>query len=383
MNNISDGALFIGVISGTSMDGIDCALVKLTNGKLALVASHISKYPDALRDQLFKACAEGEISLSQLGQLDVAVGEAFASAVNQLLNEQQIAPERIQAIGSHGQTLFHLPTGRFPFSLQIGDPNTIAERTRITTVADFRRRDMAAGGQGAPLAPLFHQHFFHQTGSRRCVLNIGGISNITWLSPLAEGAPTGFDTGPGNVLMDAWCTRWQHKPYDSNGEWAASGRVNQDLLEQLLAEPYFSVAPPKSTGRELFNSDWLDRQLTAFPRFNPADVQRTLLEFTASSIANAIRSSWPYGPDFEAVGADTELLVCGGGAHNGLLMQRLQQLMPELEVCSTEQRGMSPDWIEAATFAWLAARTLARERIDTGLLTGAKRPVILGGVYFA
>jgi anhydro-N-acetylmuramic acid kinase len=370
--------LFIGIISGTSMDGIDCAIVQLESGYLTLVAGQTAKYPDDLRQTLFDVCAETTISLAQLGQLDIAVGKAFASGVNQMLAAHNIDPKTIKAIGSHGQTLFHLPSGEHPFSLQIGDPNTIAERTGITTIADFRRRDMAAGGQGAPLAPLFHQYFFQKPEASRCVLNIGGISNITWLDTKADAPPTGFDTGPGNVLMDLWTTRWHGKPYDNDGEWAASGQVNAELLRLLLQESYFSASPPKSTGRELFNANWLEDRLSGFRLTTPADIQRTLLELTASSIANAVIESKP-----AKIHSEIDLLVCGGGVYNGLLMSRLQELLPNMRVSSTEQHGMSPDWIEASTFAWLASRTLKQERIDTRMLTGALHPVILGGVYFA
>lgn len=373
-----DADLFIGIISGTSMDGIDCVVVRQEPGTLSLLASHSAEYPSDLRDSLFSSCANPTISLSEFGQLDIAVGKAFSRAVNQMLDEHNIAPSSISAIGSHGQTLFHLPTGEHPFSLQIGDPNTIAELTGITTVADFRRRDMAAGGQGAPLAPLFHQYFFHKSGASRCVLNIGGISNITWLNTDAEAPPTGFDTGPGNVLMDLWTTRWQGQPYDSNGQWAASGQVNRDLLQLLLQESYFSETPPKSTGRELFNANWLERRLSGFRLTPPADVQRTLLELTAKSITHAVMESRP--PTMEP---EQELLVCGGGVYNGLLMNRLQELLPGMQVSSTEKHGMSPDWIEASTFAWLASRALRREKVDTRILTGASHPVIMGGVYFA
>lgn len=376
---MADADLFIGIISGTSMDGIDCVIVRQVSGELSLQASHTAKYPNKLRDKLFSTCAEPTISLAELGQLDIAVGKAFGTAINKMLEEYRIKPGAISAIGSHGQTLFHLPSGEHPFSLQIGDPNTIAELTGITTVADFRRRDMAAGGQGAPLAPLFHQYFFHKPDTSRCVLNVGGISNITWLDPKPEAAPTGFDTGPGNVLMDLWTSRWQGRPYDNNGEWAASGQINNELLQLLMQEPYFSATPPKSTGRELFNANWLEQRLTGFGLTTPADVQRTLLELTAKSVANAVLQSKP--STFNA--SIKEMLVCGGGVYNGLLMLRLQELLPDIRVCSTEQHGMSPDWIEASTFAWLASRTLKHEKIDTGVLTGASHPVIMGGVYFA
>lgn len=373
-----DANLYAGVISGTSMDGIDCVVISIDNNRLELVASKVARYPDQLRDRLFQACASPVLPLLELGQLDVEVGHCFADAITQLLIESGITAHNVRALGSHGQTLFHAPGVQYPFSLQIGDPNTIATRTGITTVADFRRRDMSAGGQGAPLAPLFHQHFFHKAGTSRCILNIGGISNITWLDKEFSAAPTGFDTGPGNVLMDMWATQWLGQPYDRDGAWAATGTVIEPLLDLLMHEAYFSAKPPKSTGRELFNRGWLEQKLHNFRLTPPADVQRTLLELTARTVSDAIYQSKPaQSPEF------AELIVCGGGAHNSQLMSRLQALLPGMIVSSTDQHGMPADWIEASTFAWLASKTLNREKIDTRPLTGARHDVILGGVYYA
>lgn len=374
----SDARLYAGIISGTSMDGIDCVLARIQGGNFELVASETAKYPPELRDQLFSACASGSLSLLELGQLDIAVGISFADSLNQLMIKSGISADMVTAIGSHGQTLFHAPQATYPFSLQIGDPNTIAQRTGITTVADFRRRDMSAGGQGAPLAPLFHQYFFHKPGTTRCLLNIGGISNITWLHKDYSGTPVGFDTGPGNVFMDMWTTQWLGQPYDQDGAWAATGNINNKLLLSLMNDPYFSAPSPKSTGRELFNRLWLEQTLEHFRLLPPADIQRTLLELTAQTIADAINQSKPR----ESL-ASNDLIVCGGGAHNGLLMSRLQQLLPEMLVSSTDAHGMPADWIEASTFAWLASKTINREKLDTRTLTGAHEMLILGGVYFA
>lgn len=374
----ADAGLYAGIISGTSMDGIDCVVVRLHAGKVELVASKTAKYPDALRERLFSACATPTLALLELGQLDVEVGQSFADGINQLLADSGINPDQINAIGSHGQTLFHAPQATYPFSLQIGDPNTIATQTGITVVADFRQRDMTAGGQGAPLAPLFHQHFFHKADTTRCILNIGGISNITWLGATSEATLVGFDTGPGNVFMDMWTTQWLGHPYDRNGAWAATGTVVEPLLQSLLQEPYFSASPPKSTGRELFNRAWLEQRLDNFRLTPPADVQATLLELTARTIADAIGQSKPSQATDSA-----ELIVCGGGAHNGQLMNRLQTLLPDMSVSNTDAHGMPADWIEASTFAWLAAKTLNREKIDTKTLTGARHEVILGGIYYS
>lgn len=375
---MSDAQLYIGAISGTSMDGIDCAIIRLEHGRLSLLASKTFPYPENLRNSLFSVCAAPSVTLADFGQLDIAVGKEFAHAINKLMAENNINSASIQAIGSHGQTLYHLPTGPNPFSLQIGDPNTIAQLTGITTVADFRRRDMAAGGQGAPLAPLFHQYFFHHAEIDRCLLNIGGISNITWLGTNADDTPIGFDTGPGNAMMDLWISQWLNQPYDDAGNWAARGTLNTELLQCLLQEPYFSAAPPKSTGRELFNLVWLEQRLRDFRQVSPEDVQRTLLELTAVSASTAILASQP-----DARRTETELLVCGGGAHNKLLMSRLAELLPLMRVSSTQQHGMSPDWIEASTFAWLASRTLKKEKTDTRGLTGASQAIVLGGLYYA
>lgn len=360
------------------MDGIDCVVVSLRNGHLDLVATESSKYPDELRLQLFNVCANPTLTLLDFGQLDISVGKAFGIAINELLSNHNIRPEAITAIGSHGQTVFHSPSTRDAFSLQIGDPNTIAHITGITTVADFRQRDVAAGGEGAPLAPLFHQFYFYNPNRNRCILNVGGISNITWINEEALSTPVGFDTGPGNALMDLWITQWLLLPYDSEGAWAASGTVDKVLLERFLSEDYFRRPAPKSTGRELFNQKWLRQCLEGLHPIEPADVQRTLLELTARTVVDALLVTRPAKGSSEL-----ELLVCGGGAHNTTLMCRLQELLPGSRVSSTASHGMPPDWIEACTFAWLASKTINRERVDTRVLTGSREPVVLGGVYFS
>jgi anhydro-N-acetylmuramic acid kinase len=332
-----------------------------------------------LRERIVLLCNGKNIDLPLLGSTDIDIGRAFAQTINSLLTSSGINKNQITAIGSHGQTVYHLPEGCSPFSLQIGDPNTIAELTGITTVADFRRRDMAAGGQGAPLAPLFHQQFFHHPTRTRCVVNIGGISNITWVNPCTDSSPSGYDTGPGNVLMDSWIRRHHNLPYDNNGQWAESGQVSEILLQRMLAEPYFQLKSPKSTGRELFNSRWLDTHIEAVASLNVADVQRTLLELTATTITGAINRDLATQ---SATFAD-DLIVCGGGAHNAVLLARLQKLLPNTRVVASNEHGLAPDWVEAVTFAWLANKTLLREKVKTQSLTGAKNPVILGGVYYA
>jgi len=371
---MSDTGYFIGVISGTSVDAIDCALIECASQRTRLLATHAGKYPDTLRRDILKLCESASISLQNLGILDNRVAHAFADAISTLLAESGVAADQIEAIGSHGQTIFHEPMGEHRFSMQIGDPNVIAEVTGITTIADFRRRDMAAGGQGAPLAPLFHQHFFHSAERLRCVVNIGGMSNMTFLNPAPAATPRGYDTGPGNVLMDSWVQRERGAHYDAAGAWAASGTVDDALLDTLLDEPYFRQPPPKSTGRELFNLAWLQSKLAGLPHdVAIADVQCTLLELTALTICRSLDES----------ATPAELIVCGGGAHNTALLQRLQQLLPDTRVIRSDDCGLSADWVEAVTFGWLARQTLNRKAIDSRDLTGARHPVIMGGVYYA
>jgi anhydro-N-acetylmuramic acid kinase len=375
----SDTELYIGIISGTSVDAIDCALIQKQGDHIKLLETIAGEFPTSLRNRILKLCSGNSVSLAELGQTDIEIGKNFAATINSLLSLCGIDSHAISAIGSHGQTIFHMPAGTHRFSMQIGDPNTIAEQTGITTVADFRRRDMAAGGQGAPLAPLFHQHYFFNTEQQSAVLNIGGIANLTLLASHPSGTPTGFDTGPGNVLMDSWVRKHTGKPYDASGQWASEGAVLQDLLESMLSEPYLKLTAPKSTGRELFNEAWLTEKLTASGhqhRQQPdflCNVQRTLLEFTAQTITDAVKGTGTGLPD--------RLAVCGGGAHNSALMQRLQELLPDVRISSTSSLGLHPDWVEAATFAWLAAMTLEKQPLDCGLLTGSRNPVVLGGVY--
>lgn len=381
MSNTGASDYYIGLISGTSVDAIDCALIETGRSGTSLIAHYVGHFSNELRQRILDLCSNPQISLLSLGELNVEIGQVFAGCVTALLAQESLSANQIIAIGSHGQTIFHHPHGDFGFSLQIGDPNSIAQHTGITTVADFRQRDVVAGGQGAPLAPLFHQHFFHTSGRCRAILNIGGMANVTWLDQQRAGIPRGFDTGPGNVLMDSWIQRHLEKNYDANGQWAGAGTVIPSLLQQMLSESYFTLPPPKSTGRELFNLAWLDAHVGSAalePTVRPQDIQMTLLELSAVSIAEAVIATKPSGMD----GLPHDLLICGGGAHNGTLMTRLQQLLPDFEVASTQRFGLDPDWVEAATFAWLASQTLARQAFESGVLTGAQSPVILGGVYY-
>ena len=369
---MAEQQLYIGLMSGTSADSIDAALADLTNTP-TLIAHH-SLAIDDLREEIIALATPGDNEIQRLNQLDRELGLRFAQATSELLINSGYNPRDIQAIGSHGQTLRHEPPtdnlNGHPYTLQAGDPNTIAQQTGITTVADFRRRDIAAGGQGAPLAPAFHLAAFEKPGTLRAIINIGGMANISCLP--GDGTVIGFDTGPGNALMDGWINRHQGESYDNNGQWAASGATNPELLKQLLAEPYLQLPPPKSTGRELFNLEWLDQQLTAFAEIPPEYIQATLLEFTAQTIADAVRAQSPQ---------PNEIYICGGGAYNTTLMQRLETLLHPALITNTGHLGIAPEWVEAVAFAWLAKQTLENLPGNAPSVTGAGEGVILGGVY--
>ena len=367
--------LFIGLISGTSADGIDAALVELDDADRAhcrLVAGRTFAWDPALRATLVALGQGGEIdSLDALGELDARVADAFADAANGLLHEAGVAHGQVRAIGSHGQTVRHRPHAAHPFTLQIGDGNRIAERTGITTVSDLRRRDVAAGGHGAPLLPALHAALLSDTREPRAVLNLGGIANLTLL-PAPAGLVRGFDCGPANALLDAWCEQHTGECYDADGKWAASGQVDAELLRRLLEEPWFGMPPPKSSGREQFHLGWLSRRLAGSEV--PADVQRTLLELTAASAAEALLAQQP---------GTRRLLACGGGVHNPLLMQRISARLPGVVVESTAAHGVDPDFVEAMGFAWLARETLAGRPGNLPAVTGAAGPRILGAIHLA
>ncbi|MGG2398327.1 anhydro-N-acetylmuramic acid kinase [Pseudomonas sp. SH1-B] len=359
--------LYIGVMSGTSLDGLDIALIEQDHSP-RLLATLYRPMPETLRSDLLALCAPGENELARAAIAEQHWVEQAAQAINELLRQQNLKPQEIRAIGSHGQTVRHEPTRGF--TIQIGNPALLAELTGICVVADFRRRDVAAGGQGAPLVPAFHQDLFGDTGRQVAVLNVGGFSNLSLLS--ADGQVLGFDSGPGNVLLDAWIHHCQGLNYDRDGAWAAKGNVHPELLSRLLSDPFFVTQGPKSTGRELFNLDWLLGHLQALPAIPEEDVQSTLVELTARSIVSALRNAQAY---------TDELLVCGGGAHNSCLMQRLATMLPGTEVQSTAARGIDPDWVEAMAFAWLAHCALEGIPGNRPSVTGAAGLRVLGAIY--
>lgn len=367
MNDV--GRTFLGLISGTSADGIDAALLVFdADGRPRLLAARTTPYRPDLRAEVLRVSqADAGIDLDAYGALDSALGEAFAEAALDLLAATGVDAAAVTAIGSHGQTLRHRPRAPHRFTLQAGDPHVIAERTGCTVVADFRRRDVAAGGEGAPLMPAFHAAVLGDAGEARAVLNLGGIGNLSLLAP---GLPVrGFDTGPANGLMDAWCLHHTGAAYDREGRWAASGRVLPELLERCLADPWLALPAPKSSGRDQFHLGWLQQRLAGDEAAH--DVQATLLEFSARSIGAALRASQP----------DTRrLLVCGGGVHNQALMARLAALLPELRVESTAAHGLDPDAMEAAGFAWLARQTLAGLPGNRPEVTGAAGWRVLGAI---
>ncbi len=367
---------YIGLMSGTSVDGIDAVVVSIpAENKLSIKATYHHPFKPQLREQIHSLIQAGDGEPERINELDIALGKRFGEAANEVLKLTGLDKKAIRAIGSHGQTLYHRPNARTPFSLQVGKPSIIAQRTGITTVADFRTRDIAAGGQGAPLAPAFHQWMFHSPKHDRVIINIGGIANISYLPKDTHQPVIGFDTGPGNTLLDQWIGRHLGQTHDEDGRWAASGKSSQDLLERLLVDPYFHAAPPKSTGREHFNLAWLDEHLAHCNPIPPAeDVQATLLQLTARSIAAAIQRHFPQA---------SEAYVCGGGGHNREMMAVLADKLSPIPLATTERLGISPDWVEAAAFAWLAHQTLEGKPGNLPSVTGAKHAVVLGEIYKA
>lgn len=367
---IASGALYIGIMSGTSADGIDVCLARFPRNRVELFAHCHLPYPAALRQQVLSVMKGADLEAAS--RLDVALADAYADAVREVLQAALISEREVRAIGCHGQTVLHRPEGDAPTSIQLGDPHRLALKTGIDVVSDFRRADMAAGGQGAPLAPAFHAAAFDDPDEPRVVVNIGGMANLTLLP--AEPAPvTGFDSGPGNVLIDEWHHRHRSGSFDDGGKWAASGKVSDALLARLREDPYFSAPPPKSTGREHFSGAWLDRMLGETD-LSPADVQATLTELTACTIADAAQVHLPRAE---------RVLVCGGGAWNVTLMERLRANLRGIAVETTEAYGLAPDQVEATAFAWLARQRVLRRPGNLPAVTGATRPVALGSIVAA
>ena len=358
--------LYVGLMSGTSLDGVDAALVEFSAGAPRCIATHFLPYPDDIRSEALALHDPATNELHRAATLANRLADLYAEATNELIAKTDTATAAIRAIGCHGQTVRHAPADGY--TLQLNNPARLAEKTGIAVVADFRSRDIAAGGQGAPLVPAFHDVLFRMAGRHRAIVNIGGIANITDLAP---GKPaSGFDCGPGNMLLDIWAVRHLHTAYDENGQWAKQGRVLPDLLAHLRKHPFFAAAPPKSCGREEFGSTWLDSQLDGSEP--PVDVQATLVALTATTVAEAV-TGW--------CGRPAELFVCGGGARNDAIMKALAALLPDARVDATDALGLPADWVEAVAFAWLAHRTLHGLPGNLPEATGASGPRVLGAIY--
>lgn len=367
MNPSPTRTLYIGLMSGTSLDGVDAALCDITTQHCQLLATQFLPYPDALKAALLTLHEASVNELEQTALVENQLSQLYALAVKQLLAQTTVDSTEVVAIGCHGQTIRHRP--ELGFTLQIFNPSLLTELTGISVVCDFRSRDIAAGGQGAPLVPAFHQAVFGSPAESRAILNVGGIGNITYLPAHGDGV-LGFDTGPGNMLMDAWISRHLDREYDQDGAWAHSGKLLPALLERLMEEPFFALTPPKSTGRDLFNMAWLERHLHGNEA--PEDVQRTLLALSVRSMTDSLQR---FCPDTACV------YVCGGGARNFALIEGLRQSMHPVKIVPTDSLGLGVDWVEAVAFAWLAFRCLHNQPGNLPQVTGAKGPRVLGAVY--
>jgi anhydro-N-acetylmuramic acid kinase len=361
--------LYIGIMSGTSIDAADAVLVDLSRHQPDLLAHYSLPWPTSIRNKILSLAAGAPDDIEAFGELDILIAEHFALLVAGLLADTAYTASDVRAIGCHGQTIRHRPNASKPFTIQIGDPNTLAEQTGIAVACDFRRRDIAAGGQGAPLVPAFHQAVFANPEQTVVALNLGGIANISVLTP---GKPIrGYDTGPANMLLDAWCQNSTGHPYDYNGDWAASGEINSALLAELLKHPYFQRPAPKSTGREEFGLSWLNTMLYGKTAIAANHIQATLCELTAITVANAIR----------AESASGQLIICGGGAFNRYLITRLQHHLPSWQLQQSSSYGIEPQWVEACAFAWLAKQLIDHQAGNEPAVTGANHACVLGGVY--
>lgn len=368
---MSKTQLYIGVMSGTSLDGIDVVVCDIQPNKIRLIGTLFTPIPNSLRSKLLKICQNQPITISQVAEMDAELGKKFSDSINQILKKYQLHPQKIKAIGCHGQTVWHAPNSNTPCSLQSGDPNIIAAQTSITTIADFRRKDVARGGQGAPLAPLFHNAICPAMPHDQWVLNLGGIANLTFIPSNQSRTLQGFDCGPANILMDYFYQTHQSGPFDHNGDWASQGQVCEPLLTHMLKDPFFQQPHPKSTGREYFNAAWLQQHLAQYPDINPTDIQRTLMELTVHTICDALKTL-PHNAQ--------KIWVCGGGAYNTFLIDRLED-KSKLKIETTEKLGIAPEWIEACCFAWLAKKTLHHQLSMTPQITGARQASILGAIW--
>lgn len=370
--NKSQSEIYLGTMSGTSMDGLDLVAVRFDNHQHPTMLCHQTlPYPARLKQSLLHLAVEPSATIDAMCTADTQLGEFYAEKINDFINSYSMDRKRIFAIGSHGQTLRHSPLSTPPYTLQIGDANIIAANCGITVVADFRRRDVALGGQGAPLTPAFHQQVFRSDQVDRCIINIGGIANLTLLPQQLQSAIIGFDSGPGNTLMDSFCRQILHCEYDEDGQLAARGKADESILQAMLADPYFQLPPPKSTGTDYFSTAWMHS--FGLQQLKPADALATLLELTAASIVQAAQQLTQHAAEY---------YVCGGGAHNQHLMERLQQYLSPASVRSTSSLGLHPDWVEACAFAWLARQTLRHQPGNIPDVTNALKPSILGAVYY-
>lgn len=367
---------YIGLMSGTSADAIDAVILEVSaDGRpRRLLGAHQEPLPAELRAAIHQFASPSTDELERMEIASVRLGRLFARAAEAVLKRTQIARSDIRAIGSHGQTIRHKPDGSEPYTLQIGEPAIIVEQTGITTVANFRARDLAAGGEGAPLVPAFHEAAFRSASAPRAIVNLGGIANVTFLPTDQRERVTGFDVGPGNVLLDQWMHKHRHEPFDRNGDWARSGRIDPDLVKRLLADPYFSRRPPKSTGREYFHLEWLAAVLGDECRIAPEDVQASLVQLTAESVADAL---------MQHASRPQEVFLCGGGAKNTFLLEALADRLAPIPVGLTDALGFPAQWVEAAAFAWLAHQTLEGRPGNIPSVTGARHAVVLGAIYKA
>jgi anhydro-N-acetylmuramic acid kinase len=368
---MSNTLLFIGVMSGSSLDGIDVALTEISNQQCKVIATHFQAYSTITKQSLLALHFPSENELEKSALMANQLAQLYAEAVNSLLAKNHLNPNQIKAIGCHGQTIRHQPrlNNTIGYTIQLGNNALLAELTNITVVGDFRSRDIAAGGQGAPLVPAFHQAVFSNPHKNRAIVNIGGIANITYLSKTGE--VRGFDSGPGNMLLDHWVKLKLGQEYDADGVWAATGTTHQILLASMLTDPYFALQPPKSTGRDLLNEDWLMQHLGELP-YQPEDVARTLVTLTSHTICQAIKQHFP----------DTdEVYLCGGGTHNQLLKEMLQSSLHPIFLSTTDALGVDVDWVEAAAFAWLAKQTINNAASNLPTATGATGLRVLGATY--